>query len=895
MTGLERLFLVFIGILVFSIVALCLVIRFRKRYTREKYAFVATAMIVSLFTSCFLPMLRSDSILTISIKIINHFVEQDLPFGEKASFSSQILVSLAFFGVIVLVYKMHKNWSVSNGAISVRQQESERLSQKDGWVDDLIALIRDRENLRTYISEEDEESDSVLRKVDEEELAWYAQVAELLSLISNQYKINIEEDWYQEYSSFISNYGRNNELIGIYCVLDYPSEDELERFIGFVKTHNQEFHKLVVAVKNGKYEKREKTTGGFRVEFRYEEEMLDNLVDFSNYFEEIKRQYLREEITEGCGFAINDIYVECSGKIGNEDDIESVESYIMEWARSKADRKHLAILGEYGQGKSVLALAITYKMLKDWMENRSDSYRIPILITLRGKSPRTSDPSNIIEYWAGKYKIVSHAILKLHEAGRLLLIFEGFDEMDLIGNFEMRLSHFRNLWQFETPKAKMLITGRPNFFFDTRELQIALGANPQLKGDPYCEIINLQKFSEEQIEVALRQTDEEARNEILGLISGEERNGNFFDLVARPSTLFLVSQVWEERELSEKKDRINSAFIIQEFIQHDYARQESKQSGYLNKFEREYFMIGIAVGMVMSSGYSNQININKLQDLVEKLYRDIPDEVSKIQTAFDKPDRPLRERFEDLSFAEETVLTDARSCGILVNDLSQADSLKFSHKSFLELLVSQFFVHYTLRKDERYTITINGISKALGVRLRLVSMTAETMAFTAQLILSELRYTNKAGEPEQNCRELFGLIYPHKVLDRFPKFATWWSVFAQYIISAVSFFMFASMLLLFQLKIIPTSNLFVLLASLIILPAVSLVFRVYISVFRRKSPRSTMTQIFLVNRYAATWHLCCEQLGVEEKVLSKVSSRMFRKMVRRNFGSIKSKDSSDPN
>lgn len=295
MTLLEKFFLVIIIIFIICAVVLFLVFKYRRRYTRERFAFVATLMIGTLFTTGVLPMLQSESILTLSIKIINHYCKLNIPVEGQAIWT-QTLVILAFLGICWLVRNVHKDW---DGAVSVRQKENERLSQESGWLKDSAAhiFIKDRTKLEIYMPAEEDEVDSVLKKTDEEELAWHVQAADLLSLISQQYKIDIDKDWYSEYLTFISKYGKNDELLGIYCTLNEPTEDALRKFIDFVKTHNQGFHKLVVAVKNGKDEKTEAIIEDFRVEFRYEKEMLDNLVDFSNYFEAIKTQYLEEEIT----------------------------------------------------------------------------------------------------------------------------------------------------------------------------------------------------------------------------------------------------------------------------------------------------------------------------------------------------------------------------------------------------------------------------------------------------------------------------------------------------------------------------------------------------------------------------------------------------------------------
>ncbi|MBK7222591.1 MAG: hypothetical protein IPH94_15125 [Saprospiraceae bacterium] len=62
--------------------------------------------------------------------------------------------------------------------------------------------------------------------------------------------------------------------------------------------------------------------------------------------------------------------------------------------------------------------------------------------------------TEILSTWAANYRLDTASLLKLHKAGKLLIIFEGFDEMDMIGDREMRLNHFQRLWEFAISKSK---------------------------------------------------------------------------------------------------------------------------------------------------------------------------------------------------------------------------------------------------------------------------------------------------------------------------------------------------------------------------------------------------------------------------------------------------------
>lgn len=348
--------------------------------------------------------------------------------------------------------------------------------------------------------------------------------------------------------------------------------------------------------------------------------------------------------------------------------------------------RQLALLGEYGQGKSTASLLLCYHLIRQLTEHPDT--RIPILIELRGKNLRSLTSEDLLSTWAGHYGIDPRALLHLHMAGRLLLIFEGFDEIDLSGDTEARISHFRTLWQLNYRQAKIIVTGRPNFFLDSRELRRALGNTEQ------THTLHLAPFNRDQIAHSLRKADQSTRTEILDLA---QRDGKFYEVVARPSLLYVVSVLWQREDLS-RRHRIDSALVIDRFIRHSLKRQQTKHDDrpfmVLNSAERHYFMAGIAAYMA-ARGLPNQIDGRQLEEAVDQLVTAIPDMVSQNVDAVGNEDaRPLRSpaRLDWQTKRPEImrkINTDVRACGLLVTDPTKDGNFKFAHKSYLELLQAQ--------------------------------------------------------------------------------------------------------------------------------------------------------------------------------------------------------------
>lgn len=717
----------------------------KKPLTRERFAFFGVTILSSLFIFI-VPYLLGDNVL---LEIANAFTKFFFHISidiSKPSFSDKILflLTITFFGWIIL--RIFNNW---NGVKSLRQFELEIRNERTTIISEVIAFFKENEKLLEYKPTKDETINFRLQETTIDKIAWHVQVHDLLTLSSKQYKINIDKDWFQKESCYLSTYG--NYPIAILCSLKDVSESKIKGFIGFVQSNLPKRQnvkiKFLVAIKSGSFSNYSKIINEVEVNYTNENQLLDELVDFSDYYNFLINQFEKKEIIEGYPVKLSDVYTEPSCRIKSrnkinslEIEIDNIESYIFEWLNESKNKKHLAILGEYGQGKSVLSQRIAYLIAKNQVTNRT-----PIIVELRGRFPKQyNNTLALLSDWSANFSINPKALLKLHLAGKLLIIFEGFDEMELVGDYEIRLEHFKRLWGFSTPNSKLIITGRPNFFLNDRELTTLLRTQSEFLNLPYCEEIYINRFNLSQIENALRNCDPDTKNDIMSILEDQGKNNSFYDLLSRPSSLFITSIMWKERNISNYKSKINSAFVIEEFLNHSYSRQATKNvKSPLSIYERAYFMQGIALGAVMKNSYSNQISQNDLKEIVLKLYNNFPEEITKQHIGDDNYSKKVQQRF-DKRYNEESVLTDIRSCGILVRDLSTFDSFKFSHKSFLELLVSNYFVSVILYKDNRESllnkVIINSISNALEIRINTISRSSDVLRFIAELFASRIQF-----------------------------------------------------------------------------------------------------------------------------------------------------------
>lgn len=847
------------------IVLLCLLyimyLIYFKKYTRERFAFMAVTVMVGLFSTLILQVYSSQGYVTAIINTSNFFFKTSIS-NYSTDIKDHLLTLIGLVLLMRFIFNLHKNW---DGPISETLYNKLRFHENPTMLAEALIQLKDflskEKNIVPHIEGSKNKNYNIFTEYETDKMPWYENVYELLSFSDSQYKIDLIKDYYSAEKTFISKYGQTNQNIAILCTIDYPNDITIRNFVLFAKSQKLDFTKYIIAIKNyeGEIENIKKFDTDIAV--RNEDEMLNSLIDFSSYSQFIKDLFTTKEITVGSNITIKDIYVHLNAKNDNNEQIGEIESYVTKWLNSNHDNKHLALLGEYGCGKSVLSLKITHELL----QSKDKNTRIPILIELRGKSPRNLNVTEILSTWASNYRLDAASLLKLHKAGKLLIIFEGFDEMDMIGDREMRLNHFQRLWEFAIPKSKVIITGRPNFFLDDKELKMNLGIDKPFETSHYCEAIHLEKFNNEQIKLALRNIDKNTREQVIEILE-KSTNSNFYDLISRPAILYLVAVIWKERKLSELKDKINSAIVISEFIKYSYSRQSTKNIQFpLTEKEREYFMLGIAVGMFWQTEFSNQLNKNDLENIILKLYKNFPSEITATENAIQPKRKTLKERMIDNNQAEETVLTDVRSCGILVNDLTRKDYFKFAHKSFLEYQASLYFVESVLQDKGDYNIMMNAITSSLDITVSGFKHSQETISFTSEILISKLDLT-KSDDPHKVCRRLFSILYPNKLLGKHPFLA---ALFDMYLPTKLFTYSFLVTTFLFTYKFIlgKQEDFFKMPFLVSIFMALSMIM-LFSTFYSRLKFRHT-------GRRTLIWLQCCEQLNISEKEIEKVVPKKY--------------------
>jgi hypothetical protein len=665
------------------------------KYFREDFSLASlgvTTWIVSIVIMCVMTRIMPWHICLGFFQVFSN-QKVSLP---PASIEGYLLLLLFGTLIFILISQTYRGWK---GQKSTQQYESEQRSEiSNFFVEGLAELsrkIKQTYPLVPYSEIDPNRLASPLESVTDS-LSWEEQARELLRLSSSSYAFD-HNSWHDRQECWVGENVNTNELIFLYPVqssLDNQSLNNYRQYARQIAQNKQkEVGEIVVAFQS--QASFLATPECSDICFKTQDSFLDNLVNFTDYKNEIRKRVMVSKLPES-ELTLNQVYT--PSEFLQEDSSKEiklsnyVENYLKEWLQ-ESSRKQIALLGGYGQGKSSTTLILTYQLL---FENPQKNTRIPLLIELRGMSPRNLTPLTLLGAWASPYRIDPQALMRLLIAGRLLLIFEGFDEMALIGNMEARRKHFETLWKFCYPQNKILITGRPNFFLDDQEMKKALGIDKPIGENPYCEAIRIAPFSVEQIGKSLREQPR-IQSQIVDLA---KKNTRFRDLVSRPSLLHVVSVLWEKENFANQVARLNSAYFMERFVNGSYRRQglknqDSQEFMALNSSERSYFMSGIACYMAANK-LNNQIPSEKLNQVIEELIDCIPDSVSTVSSIGGEETRPLKIRIQNQEPKEavEHIKTDTRTCGLLVDDPATPGTFKFGHKSFMEYLFAATMAEY---------------------------------------------------------------------------------------------------------------------------------------------------------------------------------------------------------
>lgn len=201
----------------------------------------------------------------------------------------------------------------------------------------------------------------------------------------------------------------------------------------------------------------------------------------------------------------------------------------------------ILLLGDFGRGKT-FALRELARLIPQQLPNL-----VPIFIELRALDKAHTIEGLVAAHLANHQqdKIDLNAFRYMHRHGRIVLIFDGFDELVARATYDRAADHLQTLLGAAQQQAKVVVASRTQHFRTRRQVLTAMGE--QLGAVPQRQILSLSDLSTAQIRQILLQRyeqDAEAADRRLGLLEGIP---SLARLAQNPRMLSFIAGIDEHR------------------------------------------------------------------------------------------------------------------------------------------------------------------------------------------------------------------------------------------------------------------------------------------------------------------------------------------------------------
>lgn len=303
-----------------------------------------------------------------------------------------------------------------------------------------------------------------------------------------------------------------------------------------------------------------------------------------------------------------------------------IEGYIDLWLNDPV-KEHISVLGEFGTGKTWFAMHYAWMALQRYRDaqNRGlERPRLPLVIPLRDYAKAVSVESLFSEFFFRKHEIPLagySAFEQLNRMGKFLLIFDGFDEMAAKCDRQETINNFWELAKTVVPGAKVILTCRTEHFPEGKEGRALFNAELQasttiLTGEtPQFEVLELQKFNDEQIGQALSfQTEAATVEKVMG-------NPQLLDLARRPVMTELILEALPDIEAGKPVDMSRIyLYAVRRKIERDIKAERT----FTSLADKLYFLCELSWEMLSTDQMS--LNYRGFPDRIRSLFGSIVQE-----------------------------------------------------------------------------------------------------------------------------------------------------------------------------------------------------------------------------------------------------------------------------
>jgi WD40 repeat protein len=203
--------------------------------------------------------------------------------------------------------------------------------------------------------------------------------------------------------------------------------------------------------------------------------------------------------------------------------------------------RFVLILGDFGRGKTFALRELARRITENMPA------LIPILIELRALDKTHSVDGLVAAHLAnhGEDRIDLKALRYMLREGRVVLLFDGFDELVTRISYDFAADHLETLLQAAVGKAKIIVASRTQHFASRAQVLTALGERVGLLEDR--RIVSIEEFAPAQIHAFLANRyggDVRRADARMRLITGIE---DLLGLAQNPRMLGFIADLDEQR------------------------------------------------------------------------------------------------------------------------------------------------------------------------------------------------------------------------------------------------------------------------------------------------------------------------------------------------------------
>ncbi len=426
-----------------------------------------------------------------------------------------------------------------------------------------------------------------------------------------------------------------------------------------------------------------------------EDSWLNELIDFKPYLKKLIYAYendrlfsIRQKESEKPTLA--QTFVPPTYTLGSDKENiqKGLDVYIDNWL-TQDSQKHLVLLGDYGMGKTSFMRHYAAKLAADILKD-GKMRRFPVLISLTNTSLRHGGiDKSIGDFLSKNIGVKKEVFDELVRRGKVVFLLDGFDEMGYLGTLDQRIKQLNEIWQLPQKNNKVVISGRPSYFFKEEELKEAFNVKEDETynaptENPYFERLTLQLLEIEAIEASIQKyyKDEELTSKYMAFI---QSNRSILDLCRRPQLMHLVRDMLPELLANHEQEKLNASELMKLYLNRWIERQISKKivSAVEDK-RKEKFVLNFFTDLA-ALYYEKEVEQMPAETILELL----KEKMQVLQL----------ERIEEIEGLQNEMLN-----GFLIE--RRSDEFKFVHKSFKEYLVAQKILQLIEKKDFKHPLIL---------------------------------------------------------------------------------------------------------------------------------------------------------------------------------------------